>query len=298
MAERPAKRLSSGQPSATAEINAQMRAADATLSPGHRLVGDPYARYFVSNPRYRLLRLTPKVALAGLVGFDRLFGGMLAEILLRGRYVDEVLADRYFRADVRQTVLIGAGYDATALRHPVLRDMRWFEVDHPATQQAKRAALRRIGIKADNVVFAAADLGRDPLLDRLKETGFDIAEPGLVAWLGVSYYLGDEAFRRALADIAEVCAPGSTLVFDYMDASVINGTTHFQGARRAARSVQRRGEPYVLGMSEEEAFQAAEEAGFERVEALRVTDLVRRYGGRRPYCRPDDYMGVVTVRRR
>jgi hypothetical protein len=31
------------------------------------------------------------------------------------------------------------------------------------------------------------------------------------------------------------------------------------------------------------------------VESLRVTDLVRRYGGDRPYCRADDYMGVVRL---
>src|SRR4051794_32977531 len=127
MAEPTAKRLGAGQPSATAEINAQMRAADATLRPARRLVNDPYAVHFVRNPRYRALRLTPGVALFGLRAFDRLFGGMLAEILLRGRYFEQTLVTA-IDGGARQVVLVGAGYDTTAQRHPELRDVRFFEV--------------------------------------------------------------------------------------------------------------------------------------------------------------------------
>lgn len=296
MAAPPEKRLRAGQPSATAEINAQMRAADATLRPARRLVNDPFAVHFVQNPRYRLLRLSPGVALFGLRAFDRLFGGMLAEILLRGRYFEEELAEAV-DAGVRQVVLVGAGYDTTAQRHPELRHVRFFEVDHPATQAVKLETLARIGASTDNVTFVPVDLDRDALPQALKAAEFDPSVPTMVTWLGVSYYLTAEAFNRTLRSIAEICPPGSRLMFDYMDPSVIDGSTTFKGARAAARSVARRGEPYTLGMTESEAVEAAVAAGFQPKEAVRVTDLVHRYGGERPYCRPDDYMGVVVVTR-
>jgi methyltransferase (TIGR00027 family) len=296
MADLVKTRLRSGQPSATAEINAQMRAADAALRPHRRLVDDPYARHFVTNPRYRLLRLTPGVALAGLRVFDRLLGGMLAEILLRGRYFEEALDDAVSRG-VRQVVLLGAGYDATALRHPELATVRFFEADHLATQRVKRHILARLGATPTNVTFVPVDFEHDLLASCLEEVDFDVTAPCLVAWLGVSYYLTAESFQRALNGIADICAPGSTLLFDYMDPSVMDGTTTYPGARRAARSVRRRGEPYTLGLSPRAAAEAASAAGFRPVESVRVPDLVRRYGGERPYCRPDDYMGVVTVTR-
>jgi methyltransferase (TIGR00027 family) len=289
-------RLRSGRSSAAAEINAQMRAADATLFPGRRLVDDPYAHHFVSNSRYRLLRLGPRSAELGLRVFDHFYGGLLAEILLRGRYFEEVLTDA-FGQGARQVVLLGAGYDATALRHPELRAAHFFEVDHPSTQRVKREVLDRLGADTSNITLVPVDFGRDPLAESLLAAGFDPAKPSVFAWLGVSYYLTDEAFRRVLTGLGALCAPGSTLVFDYMDPSVIDGTTSYAGARRASRAVQRRGESYRLGLTPAVIDDAATAAGFRVVESIRVPELVRRHGGARPYCRPDDYMGLVRLTR-
>jgi methyltransferase (TIGR00027 family) len=293
-------RLGGGRASATAEINAQMRAADAALVPARRLVGDPFAKHFAASPRYRLLRLTPGVALAGLRLFDRLYGGLLAEILLRGRYLEDGLVAAAGQG-VTQVVLLGAGYDATALRgpenHPELRGVRFFEVDHPATQQVKRSVLRQIGADTGRITFVPADLAQGVPLDGLVDAGFDVARPCLVAWLGVSYYLSFAAFERILADIAALCAPDSTLIYDYLVPQVVDGTTGYRGARRAARSVRRRGEPYTLGLTDQQAVAAAQAAGFALVDSSRVPELVRRYGGRTPYCRPDDYLGVLTLTR-
>lgn len=285
------------QPSGVAEINAQMRAADAKLRPGRRLVDDRYARHFVRNPRYKLLALTPGIALAGLRAFDRLFGGLLAEILLRGRYFEQVLEQGWLDG-ARQAVLIGAGYDSTAIRLTGLAGMRYYEVDQPATQQRKKEVLRSLGADLSAVRFLPVDLEQDTLADALSGSDFSPAEPCVMSWLGVSYYLTRESFDRTMEIIARLCAPGSTLVFDYMDSSVIDGTTTSESARRAADSVRRRGEPYILGFTPDTVAEAAEKAGFTVRENLRVPDLVRRYGGEQPYCNDEDYMGVLTVIRR
>jgi methyltransferase (TIGR00027 family) len=286
-------RLRAGRPSVTAEINAQMRAADYALRPERRLVNDQYARHFVENPRYAHLRRTPGIALMGLRIFDHAIGGLLAEILLRGRYFADVLGE--VGGDVDQVILVGAGYDTTAQRVARPVTTSFVEVDHPATQRVKRQVLDRIGVRREDITFVPTDLESDSLVSALQSAGVPTGVAALVGWLGVSYYLSHATFGEALCGIAAVCAPGSTLILDYLDPSVVDGTTVYRGARRAARSVRRRGEPYTLGLTVDDAARTAAAVGFQIVEHLRVPDLVRRYGGETPYCCDDDYMGLLRL---
>jgi hypothetical protein len=91
---------------------------------------------------------------------------------------------------------------------------------------------------------------------------------------------------------------GIALVLDYMDQEVIDGTTSFRGARRAADWVAKRGEPYALGFSPEDITRAVEERGYRVNDHVRVTEPARRY---RPpasvWCETDDFMGIVSAER-
>lgn len=287
-------RLQLGQPSRTAGLTAMMRAVDARLPAGVRLADDQFAHLYAAvNPRYRFYAYRPWTARLALRLFDRLFGGFLAEILLRMRHFDTVLSAA--RANgIRQVLLVGAGYDSTALRHP---DLQFFEVDHPATQRAKLAVLRRAGVETGHVRYVPVDLETGTLAEGLAAAGFDPGERSVIGWHGVSFFLQRDAFRRALRDLAALSAPGSRLVFDYMDESVVDGTTRYRSARMAARMVARRGEPYVMGLSRETAVLEAQAAGYRCLEDLRVTDLIDRFGGPAPYCARHDFMGVLTVER-
>ena len=63
-------------------------------------------------------------------------------------------------------VLLGAGLDTFAWRHPRASEFVIWEVDHPDTQSWKRAALRRTGLpRPPNVRFVAADLLETALHD-------------------------------------------------------------------------------------------------------------------------------------
>ena len=64
---------------------------------------------------------------------------------------------------VTQYVILGAGLDSFAYRGGLAGRVRVFEVDHPASQQVKRAALAAAGIAVpDSVGFVPADLARTP----------------------------------------------------------------------------------------------------------------------------------------
>ena len=87
-------RLQSGKASSTAGLTAMMRAVDARLPEARRLADDRYAHLYASfNPRFKYYVWRPWTARLALGVFDRMFGGFLAEILLRSRHFDTVLAE-------------------------------------------------------------------------------------------------------------------------------------------------------------------------------------------------------------
>ena len=47
--------------------------------------------------------------------------------------------------------------------------------------------------------------------------GGDASMKTFFSWLGVTYYLSTEAINTMLAALSELCADGSSLVFDYPD---------------------------------------------------------------------------------
>jgi methyltransferase (TIGR00027 family) len=286
-------RMKSGLASHTAHRVAEVRAMDAMLDPARRLLNDYYARTFFPP---EALSHTPEEALDWLLTNDQRYGGYTAVILLRQRCFEDHLA-RAVAAGVGQVVMLGAGYDTTALRTP-FGSLRWFEVDHPSTQQDKRAALAAAGLSTPSVEYVPMDFesGRS-LGDALEEAGFDRSRPCVVGWLGVIFFLRPEAFQHTLAELSGLCAPGSVLVFDYMDQAVLDGTTPYKAAVRTAEEMGAKGEPYLNGLTPETADAVGRRAGFRTVEQLRIPDLVHRYGGPAPYCVDDDFMGVVVAER-
>jgi methyltransferase (TIGR00027 family) len=285
--------------SRTAEINAAMRAAEDHLAPARRLFHDPFAHYFVRRLTYRAISSTPSLARTSLRVFDRLYSGLHAEIVLRNRYYEEQLLQAH-AAGVRQLVLLGAGYDSLAFRRG-LEGLTIFEVDAPATQRIKRTIVARQHDlqPLSRVVYVECDFEHDALGDALDGGGFDRARPCLAVWLGVSYYLSDAAVKGTLADIAALSAPSSQLIWDYMDSGVIQGTTPYAGARRAAAAVAKRGEPYIFGLEPDLLEGVCAQAGFAVEDHVRTPDLARTLGpSGGVWCGADDYMGVVRARRR
>jgi methyltransferase (TIGR00027 family) len=282
--------------SATAEIVCAQRAAETLRPPARRLIDDPYARHFLTKGTYRFLTASRLTAAVARRGFDRLYPGYMAIVLLRNRWYEAVLADA-LAAGVEQVVLLGAGYDTTSLRLS-LDGRALFEVDAAPTQQAKREVIRRRGLARGAVRYVPCDFERDTLPERLRESGFDPGARSLVAWWGVSFFLGEDAARNTVADVASLTAPGSLFLFDYLDPEVVDGTTAFRGARRARAAVARRGEPYRFGLGRDQAGQLLGSSGFDVEDNLSITELARLLAPAPgfPY-RTDDFFGVITARR-
>jgi methyltransferase (TIGR00027 family) len=117
-------------------------------------------------------------------------------------------------ADMKQFVILGAGFDTRALGLPADLGVRSFEVDAPKTQALKREIIQKAGIDPAGITFVAADFEKEDWFKRLVEAGFDPGKPALFLWEGVTMYLDRAAVETTLRKIAG-SAKGSVLAFDY-----------------------------------------------------------------------------------
>jgi methyltransferase (TIGR00027 family) len=120
-------------------------------------------------------------------------------------------------------VILGAGYDTRAARMPK-SGVRYFEVDHPDTQAAKRARLAALpGYPIDAATYAPCDFEREDPVDRLRAAGLSARVPTLVLWEGVVPYLTEAAVRAAATTLARGLDPRSLLAFDFVGKNLAAG---------------------------------------------------------------------------
>ena len=109
-----------------------------------RLFDDPLARDFLRGPLRAAADLAAVPVARRIVPalYDLIWPGPRPSAVARTQLIDDTLAGA--TADgIAQVVLLGAGFDSRAWRLPAIRRARVIEVDHPGTQHAKVAALRR-----------------------------------------------------------------------------------------------------------------------------------------------------------
>lgn len=196
----------------TAYSIALIRALETERSEGERLFEDPYARLFADAGEH------------AREGTERFLSLPLFcdNIRLRTRHIDDVVRDA-IRRGARQLVLMGAGFDARALRLPEVAqcDVRTFEVDLPAVLETKRGLLAQSGVAIpESVHFIVCDFMSDfesRLRDDLVAKGFEPGAPVMFVWEGVMAYIDQEACDRSLRFMASIGAAGSRLIFDFSE---------------------------------------------------------------------------------
>ena len=136
-------------------------------------------------------------------------GDFLTFLVMRTRFFDGAVI-RALRSGVEQIVILGAGYDARALRFHT-PGVTFYEVDHPATQADKLRRLHDVDAPLDGIVFVTADFIDPQWGDRLAEAGHDSSRPTLFTCEGVLRYLPEHAFHGLLRTTAARAAKGSEL---------------------------------------------------------------------------------------
>lgn len=210
-------------------------------------------------------------------------------IAARSRFADDTVAAAVARG-TGQVVILGAGLDTTAYRN-THEAVRFFEVDHPDTQEWKRRQLSEVGIAIpSSLTFAPIDFERSTLAAGLAKAGLDRTRSALFSWLGVVMYL----IRTSVEDVLRYIAGHggeSEVVFDYL--CPVSSTSHDRGAgqrQERADRVAAVGEPWLSFFTADGIRKDLLSYGFKRVEDRSVTKLLATYGIRTA-ARPMDSGG-------
>ncbi len=264
--------MKSGQPSRTAAMVAACRGFAAYLPKDAQLALDPFGLAFGGPWAERTARLLERarwLARPALAVLEPRSSVLWMQ--LRTRTIDDAL--RRFSADGgTQVVLLGAGFDCRAARmRDELPGVRFFEVDHPATQADKKRVLAELGARSD-VSYLSWDFEHESmsaLQARLQELGLDPSARTLTVWEGVTMYLTEPAIVATLAAVRAYSAPASLLVFTYFERAGLRTETAL------SHLVASVGEPFRFGWepSELPGFLAAH--GFALLSDNAMSELAR-----------------------
>ena len=281
-----------GQPSVTALMAAAARAAHLIVDDEPRIFADPLAGRLLGD------RAEELISYHTLHATHPVLSGARVQVTCRSRYTEEALA-RAVAAGVAQYVILGAGLDSFAYRGGLAARVRVFEVDHPASQQVKRAALATAGIHVpDNLTFVPADLAADSLAGCLAEAGFDTSAPAVFGWLGVTMYLTLDAIAETMSAIAAL-APGSELIADYMLTEDARDEAGALYGEHVAQASAERGEPWLSCFTPPRIADLARAAGLGSARSVSQRDAIpadlwRRGDSLRPAELAVLFHGMVT----
>ncbi len=167
---------------------------------------------------------------------------LLPSIEARTRFVDDHVVAA-IASGIRQIVICGAGYDDRALRFRT-SGVRFFELDHPATQADKARLLRAMDAGAPGVTLAEADFRSDDVGAVLQRAGHEASLPTLFVCEGLLVYLDRGTCQALLAALAGCAAPGSVLVVsmathaDGLDSGEVASTANLRRRAGAAEPWQ------------------------------------------------------------
>ncbi len=283
--------------SKTADVAAAIRAAHM-IHDRPIVFSDPYA-FQMTSPGWRRIvgnRLLHFIVVKRIL---RIFRPIHGQMLARARTAEDALEAAVNEGRISQYVILGAGMDSFALRHPPFASgLDLYEIDHPATQAEKRKRMEAIGVDGQlAVTLLPADFERHSVGDILRGSSFDQSRPALFNWLGNTFYLRPETVEATLGSIATVAAPGSEVVFDYClpDDGFDAETLREMQAVRAF--VAKRGEPFVSSFTRDAVEAMAEHRGFSVIQDAGVDEQIARYfRARSDDLRPSPFFRIAHLR--
>ncbi len=199
-------------------------------------------------------------------------------VLSRARYTEDCLEEAC-RQGVKQYVILGAGMDTFAFRHPeLIRQLQVFEVDHPATQTFKCNRLTELGWEQpEHLHFIPVDFTQESLSTALTRSSYDPKIPSFFSWLGVTMYLTIESVFATLSSIVDIAPAGSTVIFDYLDTDAYIPDKAAKRVQVMIENVRQLGEPMIAGFDPAVIATDLAHIGLRLQEDLSPSDIQERY---------------------
>ncbi|WP_018930705.1 class I SAM-dependent methyltransferase [Gracilibacillus lacisalsi] len=193
--------------------------------------------------------------------------------LARAAYCEKVLLHE-IELGSSQYVILGAGLDTFAFRHPELTDrLNIYEIDFPATQAFKKQKLAVANFDIpENLHFVAMDFTTTFSHQDLTDQGFDNKKT-FFSLLGVSYYLTKEVNANLIQHLFADLPPGSSIIFDYADEKLFEEKGISNRVENMVKMAAASGEPMKSCFTYSEIESLLEKAGLQIYEHLSPTDI-------------------------
>lgn len=262
------------KPSATALLIAQSQAMLAETEPllvdGER---GGYYRAFAEEagrgrPSKLRLKLTERVSVPGI----------FLHYALRKLCIEKAVRELLDTVRDRQVVVIAAGFDPlAAILHRQYPEAVFFELDHAATQQYKKAALDKAGY-GSNLHFVPVDLAQSSVEHALQGTAFSRDRPALFIAEGITMYLEARQTDRFFRQLHSCCYnPESYFLFTYMAKSLL-GDIRFDTATWIADVwLDLKNEKFKWGIEQSGLPEFLAERHYRLVKHFTAADLTARY---------------------
>ena len=224
--------MHSHRASSTARLIARSTLLAARDPERHRLVppgtGPPLAAMLAADGDALWFQFALHHPGAGalLRGVERaVLPGIITHYLARKHWLEHA-ATTALNNGCSQVVVLGAGFDSLAWRlHRRRPAVRFFELDHPATQAPKRKALC---VEA-NFNFLASDLAVESPAAILRACpAFSAKRPTLFLAEGLLMYFPKKRVAALLRELATVTRPPAQVLFSFM-AAAPDGSITFRG---------------------------------------------------------------------
>lgn len=201
-----------------------------------------------------------------------------ASIVARARFIEDLVEEEVSRG-LSQYVMLGAGLDTFAQRHPdIASKLKIFEIDKPETLAWKAQRLNDIGLQIpSSLKFVPVNFeSGESWWDGLAKAGFDTKKAALVTSIGVSMYLTREAIKETLQQMTRL-APGSKFVMTFMlPLELVNPEDKF-GYERSLKGAEASGTPFISFFTPVQMLELAREMGFKKVEHQSTLGMTSRY---------------------
>jgi methyltransferase (TIGR00027 family) len=183
---------------------------------------------------------------------DKRLPGQSAHFGRRKLYFEEQ-ARQAISAGARQVLVLGAGYDLLCLRlAPEYPDVRWIEIDHPATASAKRRGLEAVG-SSQNLRQIPVDLSQMSLLEVLKsEVSWNETDCSFVIAEGLTQYLTEDVVKQLFHTVDSQTGPSSRFGFTFVGwRDEENRPDAGPYTDKLLAEFEQRGEPWLWGIAAE-----------------------------------------------
>jgi methyltransferase (TIGR00027 family) len=177
--------------------------------------------------------------------------GILLHYALRKKCI-KGLARSALSNGVAQVVILGAGFDPLSSElQGEFPTVKFWEIDHPATQRHKVRACSEIGI--ERVQFVAVDLSAAGLKrETLISSRFDPAERTFWIAEGLLMYFPADVVSSLMTTLSSLSAPGSQVAFTFMEKQGDRRIRFDSQTKLVDWWLRTRGEPFLWGTKRSE----------------------------------------------